>query len=265
MRWWTVFALVAAWIPATAAAPARGEVTPLVNAHAHNDYLHPRPLADALDQGFCSVEADIFLVEGRLLVAHEPAQLRPERTLEALYLEPLRRRVREHGGRVYPGGPSLTLLVDIKGDADRTYAVLRPLLARYAAMLTRFENGKTVEGAVTVVLSGNRPRRTLEAEALRYAAMDGRLEDLGSGASPSLVPLVSANWRLLFTWRGDGEIPAPEREKLRAYVARAHADRYRLRFWATPDTTAAWKELGDAGVDLVNTDDLKGLAEFLRR
>ena len=30
--------------------------------HAHNDYLHSRPLLDALDQGFDSVEADVFLV-----------------------------------------------------------------------------------------------------------------------------------------------------------------------------------------------------------
>lgn len=265
MRWWTVCALVAAWIPAAVAAPANGGVAPLVNAHAHNDYLHPQPLSDALEQGFCSVEADVYLVEGKLLVAHEPKQLRPERTLEALYLEPLRRRVREHGGRVYPGGPSLTLLVDIKGEADPTYAVLRPLLAQYSAMLTRFENGKAIEGAVTVVLSGNRPRKVLEAETTRYAALDGRLEDLGSGAPPSLVPLVSANWQLLFTWRGAGEFPAGEREKLRAYVTNSHANRYRLRFWATPDTAAAWKELRDAGVDLLNTDDLKGLAEFLRR
>ena len=35
----------------------------LERAHAHNDYEHPRPLFDALDHGFKSVEADIWLVE----------------------------------------------------------------------------------------------------------------------------------------------------------------------------------------------------------
>jgi hypothetical protein len=42
---------------------------PLTRAHAHNDYLHARPLFDALDHGFCSVEADVWLVDGKLLVA----------------------------------------------------------------------------------------------------------------------------------------------------------------------------------------------------
>ena len=59
---------------------------PLPQAHAHNDYHHPRPLLDALDHGFCGVEADIFLVDGELLVGHDRTELKPERTLESLYL-----------------------------------------------------------------------------------------------------------------------------------------------------------------------------------
>src|SRR5213595_176008 len=83
---------------------------PLTRVHAHNDYEHKRPLLDALDHGFCSVEADIFLVDGQLLVAHNRGGVRPERTLQALYLDPLRARVKQNGGRVYPNGPEVTLL-----------------------------------------------------------------------------------------------------------------------------------------------------------
>src|SRR5207249_11561405 len=89
---------------------------PLIRVHAHNDYEHKRPLLDALDHGFCSVEADIYLVDGRLLVAHMRSQVQPERTLEKLYLEPLRQRVKKNGGSVYPAGPELVLLIDIKTD-----------------------------------------------------------------------------------------------------------------------------------------------------
>jgi len=67
------------------------DATPLARAHAHNDYLHPRPLLDALDHGFTSVEADVWIVNGALLVAHDQRDVMPERTLRALYLEPLRR------------------------------------------------------------------------------------------------------------------------------------------------------------------------------
>ncbi len=33
----------------------------LSQAHAHDDYEHDRPLLDALEHGFTSVEADIWL------------------------------------------------------------------------------------------------------------------------------------------------------------------------------------------------------------
>src|SRR5262245_53253868 len=87
-------------------------VVPLENAHAHNDYWHERPLFDALDRGFASVEVDVFLVDGQLLVGHESAELKPDRTLESLYLKPLASRARENYGRVYPNGHRFFLFVD---------------------------------------------------------------------------------------------------------------------------------------------------------
>ena len=80
-----------------------GSVVPLIHTHAHNDYEHKRPLFDALDHGFCSVEADVFLERDQLLVGHTTQDLQPERTLEKLYLDPLRERVRANNGRVYRG------------------------------------------------------------------------------------------------------------------------------------------------------------------
>lgn len=264
-RKWRAVTLLLTLAFAASHARATHVAPPLHNAHAHNDYLHARPLLDALDQKFCSVEADIYLVDGRLLVAHNREDVRPERTLEALYLEPLKQRVGANGGKVYPNGPTLTLLVDIKSEAEPTYRVLRDVLMPYAGMLTRYENGNSTPGAVSVVLSGNRPRALLAAETTRLATLDGRLSDLGTGASPNLISLVSDNWQLSFTWRGVGEIPAGEHDKLVAFVRRAHAEGYRLRFWATPETPAAWSELRKAGVDLIGTDDLHSLAAFLRK
>src|SRR5438105_5170374 len=103
---------------------------PLTRVHAHNDYEHKHPLWDALDHGFCSVEADIYLVNGKLLVAHMRSQVKPERTLEKLYLDPLRQRVKENGGRVYAAGPEVVLLIDIKTDWKTTYPLLREVLKK---------------------------------------------------------------------------------------------------------------------------------------
>ncbi len=237
---------------------------PLIRAHAHNDYHHPRPLLDALDHGFCSVEADIFLVDGQLLVGHTTLELKPQRTLQALYLDPLRRRVRDNGGRVYRDGPRFTLMIDLKTDAGRTYASLAEVLSGYAEMLTSVRNGVVEERAVTVIISGNRAEQAVADTPLRYVGIDGRLADLDTQRPSHLVPLISDNWRNHFRWRGQGPMPDEERKKLRAIVEKAHAKGRRVRFWATPDDPAVWRELVDAGVDLLNADDLAGLERFLR-
>jgi len=240
-------------------------VEPLPRAHAHNDYEHPRPLLDALAQGFCSVEADVYLVEGKLLVAHDLSQVAPERTLQKLYLDPLRERVKQHGGSVYAGAPAgFTLLVDIKSEAEPTYIALDRVLAGYEPMLTRFDPEGIKPGAVTVIISGNRPIPYMTAQTSRRAAVDGRLPDLATKPAASLVPLVSDHWGRQFRWNGDGPFPEAEREKLREWVTQAHDQGRRLRFWAVPDRVEAWRVLHEAGVDLINTDDLQGLATFLR-
>ena len=250
----------------TACAAEKGRPVPLPQAHAHNDYEHARPLFDALDRGFCSVEADVWLVRGELLVAHDLKDAKPERTLQKLYLDPLLERVRKNGGRVFPAGPTLTLLVDVKSDATNSYAALRDVLRRYETMLTRFVPGKTETNAVTVIVSGNRARGWMASETNRLAAYDGRLEDLDSPDSPQLIPLISDNWSQHFQWRArevDGPMSEAERAKLKKLVERTHQQGRRLRLWATPDQRVMWSELRVAGVDYINTDQLDGLRDFL--
>ncbi|MFF7607474.1 phosphatidylinositol-specific phospholipase C/glycerophosphodiester phosphodiesterase family protein [Streptomyces parvulus] len=243
---------------------------PLWRAHAHNDYEHPRPLLDALDHRFGSVEADIYLVEGQLLVAHDPEDLDPSRTLESLYLAPLAARVRAHHGRVYRRDRrALQLLVDIKTEGASTYLELDRQLRRYGHLFTTYAHGRVLPGAVTAVVSGDRAARApMEAQRTRRAFYDGRLADLGTSVPASFVPLISDNWTLNFTWQGVGAFPDAERRKLRSIVGAAHARGQRVRFWATPDIAgpardAVWTELVAAGVDHINTDDLAGLEAFL--
>ncbi|MGN9790702.1 phosphatidylinositol-specific phospholipase C/glycerophosphodiester phosphodiesterase family protein [Streptomyces sp. OZ13] len=267
----------AAAVPSQARAAARSGApdapAPLRRAHAHNDYLHEHPLHDALSHGFTSLEADIFLVDGELLVAHEPAELDPARTLRSLYLDPLLARVRANHGSVYRGRRRpVQLLIDIKTDGVAAYLELDRQLREYRRMLSSCAHGHVRLGAVTPVISGDRAARApMEAQRVRYAFYDGRLDDLAAAdpAPATFIPLISSNWTHSFSWLGTGEFPAAEREKLHTLVTTAHRRSQRVRFWATPDLEgpardAVWHELLAAGADHINTDDLAGLERFLR-
>lgn len=239
------------------------EPKPLTNVHAHNDYVHTHPLFDALDQGFCSVEADIHLVDGQLLVAHTRSQVQPGKTLQSLYLNPLRERIRKNGGRVYRNGPEVTLLIDIKSSWQNTYPVLREVLKQYADILSTFESGHKKTNAVIAIITGDRSRDMFAGESVRYAAFDGDLSDLDSDTPADLIPWISSNWSATFKWRANGPILEAEQAKLKDIVTKAHAHGRRVRFWGAPDNAVFWREMLNAGVDLINTDDLAGAQKFL--
>jgi hypothetical protein len=238
--------------------------TPLIHAHAHNDYLHARPLRDALSHGFCSVEADIFLVDDQLLVAHNLKDTKTGRTLQKLYLDPLRERVKQNGGRVFPNGPEFTLLIDLKTDWTNTYPALRSVLTNYANVLTTFRGDDKQTNAITVIVSGNRDKKMFVDETVRFACYDGTPDDLDSATSANMIPWISADWKKQFTWDGSEEMSSAEKQKLAEFVGKAHRHGRRVRFWGTPDTPQVWRTLLDAEVDLINTDVLAGLEKVLR-
>jgi len=266
---WGIFLLLSGILLGTGAvrpeAKEPAAVKPLAQAHAHNDYEHARPLFDALNHGFCSVEADIWLTPDGLLIGHDRKDLKPGRTLESLYLDPLREQSKANGGRVYRDGPAFYLLIDVKTEAEATYAALDKVLARYADILTVTREGKVETNAVTAILSGNRASDIVAKQAVRYIGIDGRPENLDANPSANLYPWISANWTQLFQWNGQGIMPAAEKQKLQALVKRAHDQGCKIRFWSTAENETMWKELLAAGVDYINTDKLDELQRFLNQ
>jgi hypothetical protein len=54
-------------------------------------------------------------------------------------------------------------------------------------------------------------------------------------------------------------------EKIRTLAQRVHAENKKLRLWAIPDNEEAWGVLLDAGVDLINTDQLEALNAYFNK
>jgi hypothetical protein len=160
-----------------ASPPAALRPVPPHAGHAHNDYWHDRPLLDALERGFCSVEADVFLRDGDLLVGHAVGELRPGRTLAAVYLDPIRERLEATGCVAHDGRP-FTLLVDIKADGVGAYRVL----AEQLRPLKRFLVGDDSRpAALRVVVSGDRP--------IEASAQTAHAPVLGSPASSTSISM----------------------------------------------------------------------------
>ncbi|MDB5116879.1 MAG: hypothetical protein JWQ79_2371 [Mucilaginibacter sp.] len=237
----------------------------LANAFAHNDYRHKHPLMDAESNGYTHIEADVFLHFNKLVVAHINPYFKGNRTLENLYLNPLLEQVTKNNGHVYAGNDQpVTLMIDIKSDAKSTYAQLRQVLEKYRPMLSSYDNGVVTPGAVTIVLSGHKPYDVIKNEQTRLAFIDEDLRKTAKDtATRNVFTMASCKYSNLLHWKGSGNISAREEDRLRNYVAMAHKNGEQVRLWASPDNKAVWKEMLSCGVDLINTDKLVTLRNFL--
>jgi len=235
------------------------QVNPHVNAHAHNDYEHTHPLFDALSNGFTSVEADVHLVDERLLVSHDKPG-KEARTLEALYLKPLDSLIRINRGTVYVGySQPVFLMIDCK-TAPGIYPAILNAVAKFPKLMCAKENC-----AVKIFLSGNRPLSDMVRDGYRGLGIDGHPEDVGKGYSPELMPVISDHYGNWSSWKATSPATPSDLQKIRELAKQVHSEGKKLRLWAIPDREEAWKALLDAGVDMINTDRLAALSQFLTK
>lgn len=235
------------------------QTPPHVNAHAHNDYEHNHPLFDALENGFTSIEADVHLIDGRLLVSHN----RPTasaKTLEALYLKPLDSIRKTTGGWIYPQHTiPVLLMIDIKTNGKETFMALLNVLSAYQEGLSI----PSRKGAIQVFISGNRPIELIRNDPQHLSAIDGRPEDLEKGFTADAMPVISEDYKKIMKWNGNGSPPDEELNRVKELAAKVHGENKKLRLWGIPDNENTWQVLLDAGVDLINTDKLRELNLFL--
>lgn len=242
----------------------RAQNSLLSHGFAHNDYWHRRPLYDALDKGYVNIEADVYLRKGQLIVAHLLPVLKRKKTLEELYLKPLMEGIMRTNKNIPGALAPLTLMIDIKSDANKTYAELELLLKKYSAILSSYENGKLIRRQVTIVITGHKPYNTIKAQSYRLAFIDEDLMMVDKDiASEGIYQTASCKYSRLLSWAGTGEIPQHEKERLTAYVSAAHQYGKKVRLWGSPENELVWAELLACGVDLINTDKLEELQNFL--
>lgn len=231
-----------------------------LNAHAHNDYEHPRPLRESLQNGFNSVEADVHLYKGELRVAHNLANDQSP-TLQELYLDLLDSLIKANDGFVYPGAPEpFYLMIDIKTNGEATYQVLKSVLNNYQKLLCT-----TSVCPVKIFLSGQKPSSTMVKDGYSGIGNDGRPDDLGKQYPIELMPVISDNFNNWSSWDGKNAINEEDLQPIKTLAQRVHAEGRKLRLWAIPDNEMAWEVLLEAGVDLINTDHLPELNAFLTR
>lgn len=251
--------------------------------HSHNDYDRDIPLFRALSVGCTGVEADIWLINNDLQVAHTRRALKPARTLQSLYLNPIMIILNSQNKQnpnvnisepfigVFNHAPreSLILLLDFKENADMLFPLVMAQLApfREAGYLTHYDGSKIVQAPLTVVASGEASRRLdLISTTNGTIFADAPLIDLAQPDSPyNATNSFYASAPIARTIHGKipfGGMTNPQKNIVQALVKQAQSKGLRARFWATPSwpiglRDRVWKQLERSQVGMLNVDDVR--------
>ncbi len=231
---------------------ARAKRPTSVPCHSHNDYEREQPLKIALFARFQSVEADLWLSAGKIMVAHWPWAYAG--SLEDLYLMPLKALLTQRK-TVHEDGKPFFLWLDLKDGRDEFRPKLAKLLCAYSH----------ISPAVQVVLTGSESQREklLREYPLQVQYDHGSYRD-DDPESDGRWTWYSLAWRNYFHWRGHGEMPETERLQLREMIAKIHAKGRHVRFYEAPETAELWRLLAEEGVDLIGTDQVGVLGKAFK-
>lgn len=232
---------------------------PLIGAkytHSHNDYNNAVPFYKAFYNGFNSIEADIFRVNNKLLVAHDKKAVQAERSLKELYLDPLIYALQKDTSR------RVCLLIDIKEDYKTTLPLLIKELRPFSAYLMTTAH----PGRVKILVSGNRPVPQHYKDYPAFLFFDDDLVLPHTRAQWDRVGQVSLNFERYSKWKGVGLLPEADRQRIIHTIDSVHIFTHKpVRFWGAPDSSSSWDTQINFGADIIGTDHIEQLAAYLSK
>lgn len=254
-KWFVFLLTIISW---PCLAQQNQQVYSTANGHSHNDYEKPVPFWKAWENGFGSIEADIFLVNDELIVAHDSSQLAGGRTLKAVYLEPLQQCISRNKGFVYcDTSRHLQLMIDIKSAAVPTLSKLVELLKGYPLLKSCT--------SLQITVSGRKPVKDSFNDYPSWIGFDGELYQTFNEAALKKIVMLSDNFKRYSQWNGKDPLPENDGRVLTELINKAHALNKTVRFWNAPDSPVAWNTFMKLGVDFINTDDIAGFSLFLKQ
>lgn len=226
--------------------------------HSHNDYTHALPFWDAYNYNAGVIEADVYAVNGTLMVSHNKNNIKPTHTLSAMYLEPvikLFKSYKTQGHSVH----TFYLMIDIKENEDTVLKLLMHLLQQHPYAFNRKVNPK----AVQVFISGERPADNMFHSFPSYIMFDGLPGKKYAPADLNKIVMISDNFETYSKWNGIDKLPVEDSLRILKVIDEAHEEGKKIRLWGAPDTQQCWQTLMNMGIDVINTDKVKECRAFL--
>lgn len=223
-------------------------------AISSDDHNRKKPLFEAIEAGFAGVVIEVEVNKtGDLMCG--------KKSFSELYLKPLKTRIEQNNGWVYPDKvEEFIIVVDFKTDSNATYSSFIKTLVPFHALITSYDAGKRTKKAIKIILTGNVPTKEITKSEKRFCTLDEPINKLKSELDALTVSLATINFKKIFDWKGEGSMPNMQYHGYTTYIKLAHKIGRSVRVKNIPENANAIGILSEAGVDLI---EIKDIQEFL--
>ena len=246
---------------------------------SHRDNQHNIPLMDSIKNNTGNIEFDIHLRNNNLLIGHDEHELKPENTLQSIYLDPISNLINNNEFQ-YTSKQPINLYLDFKNDGIKSLQLLDKIINEneYKNFITNWDDYNNIKESnpVNLIITGERDTETIlnkykDNKMIRYVSYDGRVTDINNNAiSNEYMPMISDDFAKIFpncnkdnhyTFNDD------DKNRLTKYIELCREMKKYLRFWNTPDNIQIWRQMLSCDVNndtiVINTDNLGMFNRFL--
>lgn len=235
---------------------------PIISSH---NFSSKTELWESVGNGILNFEADVMYIYGKLYVT----SLMPDSanhklpTLMDAYLYPLFNQFKKNNGEIIPGYQSdIYLILNFANQPYQVYKQLatemRPLVDMLSFELEEVKH----PGKLRILIKDKSHLEKINSIKPNFLGLVGNIADIDKNIDPYKMPLIEVDFAEITSWKGIGNIPFPDFQKLKELVAKVHAQNKKICIRNCPAYKAVADVIQTSKVDFVGTPEAIKMAGF---
>lgn len=213
-------------------------------------------LWESIGHGVINFQANVMYIYGKLFVT----DLMPDSanhklpTLTDAYLYPLYNQFKKNNGEILPGFPEdIFLILRFSNQPVQIYKQLAGEMQAFSEMLSYKINGTEHKGKLKILITDKDYLDKINSIKPSFLSLVGKLSDIDKNIDSEKMPLIEVEFSQITSWKGIGNIPFEDFVKIKALVAKVHAQNKKISITNCPSSKTMAELIQSSKVDFINT------------